>query len=257
MTDPNLWKNDINNRFAVTSLTDVIDGAGFVATSVISGVTTNSSWKMSLSDAYKDLREKLLDGDDTLLPHSTTTQADALVGIVGGTQILNTTESRQEVNISNVFESAAGSATMGAVAYGSMFENEPTSSTIDPTTQLWISASQGLSDGNGIITFVSSTVDGDHLLVGTGGAGDYMITASCSQTNSGNNVTTMEIRINGGGTTNIKVEGSSNSTKPITLAAHGMHGLSEGDKVSLHLESSISTDSISLFDGSVTIQRLD
>jgi len=97
MTDYNLWKNDITNRFSPTSLTNAVQGSGFVATSVISSVTTNSAYHMSLFDAYLDLRLKLLNGDDTLLPTSTTTQRDALSGIDQGTHLYNITIGRDEV----------------------------------------------------------------------------------------------------------------------------------------------------------------
>ncbi len=97
MTDYLLWSNDIENRFSPSSLTHVAEGSGYIATAVISSVTTNSSYRLSLWDAYKDLREKLLDGDTTLLPESTTTQRDALTNIVNGTLMLNITTGREEI----------------------------------------------------------------------------------------------------------------------------------------------------------------
>jgi len=77
MADYNLWKNGITNSKSPTSLTDAASGAGFIATAVISGVTTNSAWKMSLWDAYLDLYEKLHNGDRPI-PKSTTTEASAM-----------------------------------------------------------------------------------------------------------------------------------------------------------------------------------
>jgi len=96
VTDYNLWKNDITNRKSPTTLDDAVDGGGFVATAIIAGVTTKSQWQMSQWDAYADLRQKLLDGNEKLLPQSTTTQRDALTGIVGGTVIDNITVGRLE-----------------------------------------------------------------------------------------------------------------------------------------------------------------
>lgn len=123
MTDYLLWKNDIENRFSPTSLTDTVDGSLYTATAIISAVTTKSGVHMSLWDAYKDLREKLLDGDITLIPISTTTQRDALIGIVNGTIILNITTSREEICSSSTWMSSAGSGIMDNTAYGSMYEH--------------------------------------------------------------------------------------------------------------------------------------
>ncbi len=96
MTDYLLWKNDIENRFSPTPLTDALTGSIYIATAIISSVTTKSGEHTSQWDAYKDLRERLLNGDDKLLPHSTTTQRDALSGIVAGTVIDNITIGRLE-----------------------------------------------------------------------------------------------------------------------------------------------------------------
>ena len=96
MTDYMLWSNDIENRFSPTSLTDTVDVDGFIATAVISAVTTNSDFRLSLWDAYKNLREKLLDGVEEPLCLSTTTQRDALTGIIPGTTIFNITTQEDE-----------------------------------------------------------------------------------------------------------------------------------------------------------------
>lgn len=95
MTDYLLWKNDITNRFSPTTLTDAKTNDSYIATAIISGVTTNSSRRMSQWDAYKDLRERLLIGDNPL-PHSTTTQRDLLTGIAISTIIDNITVGRLE-----------------------------------------------------------------------------------------------------------------------------------------------------------------
>ncbi len=108
MTDHLLWSNDIENRFSPSSLTHVVDGSGYIATAIISSVTTNGSFRMSLWDAYKDLRQKLLAGDDALTCISTTTQRDALTGIVGGTIIFNETTQRNEIYSGTEWIAAGG-----------------------------------------------------------------------------------------------------------------------------------------------------
>lgn len=256
MTDHLLWKNDIENRFSPTSLTDALTGAIYIATSVISGVTTNSGVHMSQWDAYKDLRERLLNGDTTLLPKSTTTQRDALSGIVDGTVILNTTTGKEEICNSSSWASVSGSTTMSDVAYGSMFQHNTSGDAMETTNKVWITASQGVVDANGLITFVSDDTNGDYLLVGTGGAGDYQIIVTCDVTNAGNNETTMAVHINGSDATDIEDEEDTNSTKPRTLAAHGIHALSEGDKIAIHMVSSTPADVVKTYDCHVTIQRL-
>lgn len=256
MTDYMLWSNDIENRFSPTSLTDATDEDGYIATAVISAVTTNSHWRETLWDAYKDLREKLLDGDDKPLPISTTTQREALSGIVKGTIIYNDTTGKVEEYNGTDWATSAGSGTMSDVAYGSMFEHNTSGSAMEDTNKVWITASEGVVDPNGLITFVSDDTNGDYLLVGTGGAGDYQIITTADNTNSGNNVTTMAIHINDVDSTDIEDEQASNSTKPQTLAAHGIHTLADGDRVALHMVSIVSSNIVKTYDCHVTIQRL-
>ncbi len=100
MTDFLLWKNDIQNRYNPTSLTDTTTGSIHIATAVIGGVTTNSADKASQWEAYFNLRNKLLDVSDIhgaiIWPQSTTTQRDLLSGIHSGSNIFNiTTDTHQ------------------------------------------------------------------------------------------------------------------------------------------------------------------
>jgi len=255
-TDHNLWINDINNRFTVTSLTDVTDGDGFVATSVISGNTINSGWRMSLWDAYKDLREKILGitSDETVLPKSTTTQAASLDPVEDGVEILNITESRQEICLSGVFVNTAGDGTMAPSAFGDIFENNESGSIIDSTTKKWVTATLRNTDANGIITFLADST-GDRLVVGTGGAGTYRIFAKCDQTNAGGNITTMTIQVNDVDTT-IADEHASDSGDHRPLYAMGTWVLNDGDFLNMKVESSTLSDVITAFHTSIFMQRL-
>lgn len=139
---------------------------------------------------------------------------------------------------------------------GQPMERKGLGSTIDTTSKKWITANAGVLDANGLITFVSDDVNGDYLLVGTDGAGDYQIIVTCDQTNSGNNTTSLEVHINGAVVTDIESEHDSNSIKPSELSAHGIHALADGDKVTLHLESSVSANIVKVYDCHVTIQRI-
>ena len=99
--DFNLWFNDITHRFAPTSLDDVLNGSLYTATAIVSAVTTNSSFKMSMFDAYFDLRCKLLDLSEidciSILPQCTTIELAALTGTLTGQMARNITVGRNEV----------------------------------------------------------------------------------------------------------------------------------------------------------------
>lgn len=108
MSSHEAWKHDITNRFSPTSLTDVAEGDGFVATAVIAGVTTVSGWKMSDWDAYLDLREKLLNGEVRPLPEITSPQRDTLTDVSPGTEIFNVTTDKTEVWTGSIWVASGG-----------------------------------------------------------------------------------------------------------------------------------------------------
>jgi len=99
MVDFNLWKNDITNRFPLYTSSHLTINDAFTAKAIVTiggALVHTSSTHLSIYDAYQDLRLKLLDGDDTLLPESTTTQRDALTGLLPRTMIYNITVGRNE-----------------------------------------------------------------------------------------------------------------------------------------------------------------
>lgn len=112
MSDYKLWYNDISNRFSPTSLSHESKGSGYIASATISGTTTKSSWKMSLWDAYFNLRNILLKLNKydaaRILPELTNIQIATLSGITDGTVILNKTLERQEICYNSAFISTAG-----------------------------------------------------------------------------------------------------------------------------------------------------
>lgn len=110
-----LWKNDIEHRFSPTSLTDAASGSGYIATSVISSVTKNSAWKMSLWDAYFDLRCKVLGVSEAesvgIAPQGTTTELSVLTGIIDGQGAIDITTGAKVDCIDGDFVSGGGGGT--------------------------------------------------------------------------------------------------------------------------------------------------
>lgn len=255
MTDYNIWKNGITHSFSPTSLTDSSEGVGFIATAIISSVTTSSRWQMSLWDAYLDLYENL-NGGYRPTPKSTTVESSALTGILDGTLILDVTLNRFDVCNSGVFQSSAGIGVMSPSAYGNMLENSSVGSAMDTTTKQWITASSGIFDSSGFITFENNT-SGDRIVVGTGGDGDYMIVASCGHTNSGSNETTMTLRINDIDTTIVKEDKNASSVNHRSLISNGILTLNEADYLTMHISDTVTPSNvINVFDCNLTIQRI-
>lgn len=260
MSDYNLWLNDIEYRFSPTSLTDALNGSLYTATAVVSGVTTNSAPKMSQWDAYLDLRNKLLGVSEIdggiILPKSTTVELTALTGIIDGQGAQNITTGRDESCLGSAWVSSAGAGRLGAAAYGNMFEDSATGSPTNSTTKQWITANGGVFDRNGLVSFSDNAL-GDRLVVGTGGAGDYMVVASCGQTNSGSNRTTMTVRINDVASTVIKDDQNANATNHRALVANGILTLADGDYLTMHIvDPDTPANEIKVFDCHLTIQRI-
>lgn len=259
MTDYNIWKNDIKHRFPryITSHTTV--GSGFTAKAIVvetEHLVTTSSYRLSIFDAYNDLRQKLLDGAEGILPKSTTAQRDALKGIIDGTLMLNITTGTQEICNNSIWSNVAGVGLMSKTAYGSMFQHNHLGDNIHTTSKKWVTASAGKVDSNSLITVVDDSTNGDHLLVGVDGAGDYMILATCDVTNSGNNETILEVIINNTVSTDLEDKEDTSSTKPRGMSTHGIHALSAGDKISLKLESTTPANIIKVFDCHLSINRI-
>jgi len=256
LSDYNLWVNDINNRFSPTSLTHASSGSGYTATAIISGVTTNSSWKMSLWHAYQSLRNKLLGVSDEdgskILAISTTTQSSALSSVTKGQLIYNSTTGECDISMGSSFVSTVTAVT--AVAYGDMYENSAFGSDIDSTYKTWITASKRVVDDNGIVTFVND-VTGDYLLIGTDGVGKYSLQANCTQKNSGGKNVTMNVFVNGTHS-EFSSETTGDSSKHESMTASGIITLAAGDKISLYIVSDTSSDTILVYDTSLSISRI-
>ncbi len=254
MTDHNLWKNGIEHSQSPTSLTDAATGDGFIATAVIASVTTNSDWKMSLYDAYLDLYERL-HGGERPIPKSTTTEASALSGVLDGTPILNITTNALQICNGAAFQNSSGIGVMAPSAYGEMVEDNATGSPINTTTNLWDSASVGIVDGNGIITYLDTT-NGDELSVNTGGTGTYQIHFSCTFTNAGGNVTEAGVHVNGAEVDKLEDSHAGDSAEHRDLRGAGLLDLTAGDLITLHVVSSAPTDIVTVYHCHLIINRL-
>lgn len=255
MNDYMIWSNDITNRHSPESLTYAEDGDGYIATAVISGTTTTSRWKMSLWDAYKDLREKLLEGNDALLPTTTTTQMAALGEMDTGTFMHNITDGSLGLYGASGMVSIGGSTAMSASAFGEMVEDNSAGSNIDVTTKLWATASVGEVDSNGIITF-SDESGGDKLVIGSGGEGTYLLHFSCTFTNAGGNVTSAGIHKNGEEVGKLEDSHSGDSSQQRDLRGQGFLVVEEGDEITLHVVSAAPVDVVSVYHCHVTMNRL-
>ncbi len=248
--DYNLWVYDITNRFSPTSLSHTTDGDGYRATAIISGVTHNGSWKMSLWGAYKHLRDSLLDGEENLLPQLTTTQRDSLSQMTKGKIIYNVTLGKFQLSTGSSYKTVDASTP----AYGSMYENNESGSAIDSSTKSWITATVGKVDANSLVTFADNA-SGDRLVIGTGGAGTYSVNAKCDQTNAGGKVTTMTIQVNGSDSI-VLDEHASDSGDHRQLTASGYLTLADNDYITLHVVSATSSDTITAYHTSITIHRI-
>ena len=249
------WKNGIDNEFSPASLTDAAEGSGFVATAVISSVTTKSGFHMSQYDAYKDLFERLHQGQKNVLPQHTTTEKNALTNIYDGVRVLDITLGREDICFGGAFVSPAGAGTMKPAAFGEMVEDNPSGSSINTTSKLWDTASVGELDGNGIITYLN-TANGDELKVGVGGAGTYQIHFSCTFTNASGNMTECGIHKNGVQVGKLEDTHSGDSAEKRDLRGSGFLVLADNDLITLHVVSSTPSDVVTVYHCHITMQRM-
>ena len=267
MSDFNMWRNDILNNFtspAPTSLTYVVDGGGGRAVAIIDGVTTRSAHHQKADlvkdrqiDAYKDLRAKLMGADEDAQLHTKTAQRDLLTNIKDGTTLYNEDLKRIDCCTDGAWHSSAGLGVMKPSSFGFMYEGSQSGSAMNSTTKQWITATAGETgfDDNNLITFLSHA-NGDRLVVGTGGAGKYLVIFSCGHTNSGGSSATAEIHKNGSDITSIKDNQNSSATVHRYLGANGIVEVAEGDYLTLHIESATASDVISVFDCHVSMTRV-
>lgn len=260
MSNHQIWKDDITNRFpALTSLSDAVVGDGYIATAIISGVTTNSAWQMSLWDAWINLRGQLLQGLERPLPELTTTQRDALTGMMAGTPLFNKTNGRIEVWSGTEWMGAGGSGPSAGAnsAFGAMYENNPAGTDISVSAAYggWVSATEGSLSSDGIITFVGDTT-ADRLLIGPGGAGIYMASFHASLTSSGRKDITAAIHRNGIELVEVKMTSTGDNNKLIHMASEGPIELANTNYIDLRFKSE-TADTVSLRHANVNLVRLE
>lgn len=107
-----IWKYDLENRFANETISDIAEGDGFVASAMVtatSEIIAKSSWKMSRWDAYKHLSEILMN-DVIVFPRLLTFQIALLdnTDIPVGYPLWNLNTDRLECFNGTTFSTAAG-----------------------------------------------------------------------------------------------------------------------------------------------------
>lgn len=254
--DHNILINDLLHRFPGYSFVETNVGDMFnVEFKDASLVVVSEYLRMSYVDCYHAIRNDVLNNFNPVYL-STTIQRDLLVDVKKGILILNLTTNRNEYFNSIGWISSAGEGVMSPVAYGNMYEDSPTGSAMDSTTKQWITASAGTFDGNGIVTYLNDS-EGDQLVIGAGGDGDYMVVASCGHTNSGSNKTTMTVHIDGSESTVVKDDQNSSSTNHRALVANGILSLVAGNYLTMHIvDPETPANEIKVFDCHLTVQRV-
>lgn len=256
MSDHNLYINDLIHRNSGYSFSESTTGSIITVTFKDgSSNTVAEQTGLTLIDAYRKIRFDVLNGEVPAFL-STTTQKDALTNVDLGTVIHDiNTGNLQFYNSSSAWISSAGDGMMSAAAYGHMYENNSTGSAMDTTNKTWITATTGVVDSSGIVTFVNDST-GDHFLIGTDGAGDYVVHVDTKQTNSGNNTTTLTVQIDGVDTIIVRDEVDTSSTKPAALDANGILSLVATNKVRLHMVSSVPANIVTSYYTHFYIHRL-
>lgn len=104
--DFNLYKNGCDNLSTVTSTSHVTTGSATIATAdMVTGPDVKSSNETvgSVYAAYKDLWERLNDGQEGLLTTLTTTEIGSLSGVSDGVQLIDKTKGHIETCIGGAF----------------------------------------------------------------------------------------------------------------------------------------------------------
>lgn len=116
--DYNLYAKGILNQFSTYSVAHVTTGAVTIATATITiggAFVAQSSDSGSVYAAYRDLWERLNDGQVGLLPPLTTTEKDALTGVSDGVGLVDITRGRIEVRVGGVFQDTTKKFTVSGI----------------------------------------------------------------------------------------------------------------------------------------------
>ncbi|MCP4984842.1 MAG: hypothetical protein GY928_01895 [Colwellia sp.] len=139
------------------------------------------------------------------------------------------------------------------MAYGSMYENNGSGSTISNTSSFkgWVTATAGQTDVNGFVAFESNAT-ADRLNINQDG--DYYVTFSTSFTNDGGNVTTASVFIDGV-ETDLSSSRQGDSGEIRTMGNSFILSLSSGEYIDLRFEST-SSDDVDIYQTSVSAIRV-
>lgn len=216
-----IYQKGIPNQFPLLSISHVTTGGITVATAIViagGAFKAKSGPNGSVYSAYRDLWERLNDGQIGLTPSLTAAEIGTLSDIDDGVQIINKTTGREEICIGGIFTNTSGEAgglvhlPIGTV---STTDNTPTTVKsvtipIDTLYQLTAEVDAELADHTVAAVFtikvgVKRLSTGNALLVGTasiifsgkdGGAASWTV----DFTVSGNDV---RVTVTGANGTNI------------------------------------------------------
>lgn len=247
--DKEIYISDLVNRRPGYTFNETIIG-DFTKVTFLdeSLVEIASAKKMSVVDAYRSIRNDVLEGEN--LPFLVSTKdRDALANLNEPTFIFNTTNLRNESYHNKKWDSSAGPGRMQPVAFGHMNE-ENESGTI--VSDGWITAVKHASDANGIITFLDHDI-ADRLAIGIAGTGEYVVNFSCTFTQTDSATVTAMVYINGA-KTNIKDTHNGDPISITDLFREDHITLSAGDYLDLRF--STPSGDITIYHTELFIQRI-
>lgn len=141
-------------------------------------------------------------------------------------------------------------------AHGSMYENNESGTTILSNTTYtgWESASQGVLDPNGTVSF-ENNISGDRLVVGEGGGGHYRVHFNTSASSSVGAEIFSAIHVNGVEAISAKAKSEGLPADPVNLNGSDILILSELDYIDLRVKLS-TAGNVVVFFTNVNIQRV-
>lgn len=245
-----IYVNDLMHRRPGHSFTETVKGdLTVVAFLDDADVEQASSTNEVVMDAYRNIRINVLGGEKPVFLLSQT-ERDALTELDQGVLIYNITTSRNECFNGTGWMNAAGGGMMLDSAYGEMYQDNDSGDTI-PNSGEWNSASAGLFDTNGIITFSSNMMQ-----IGENGAGIYAVSFNLNFTSSAGEICTAYLHVDGIDIEKVKDSHSGDSAKRGDLSGSGFLTLADGDDLQLHVQSESPTDTIKVYQVNLNIRRI-
>ena len=252
-----LLKRDILNRMASHTITETqVGGSWLVELKDGTSALIASRQSPSLEDAMWNIRVRFVGGQN-VLPRLNQTQIDSLSSIPVSTRIINETAG-DEIETYNGTEwiRPGGSGSHRSVSYGEMYQDDDTGKDIDTTNKTWVTATQGIMDGNGCVTFEDNAA-GDRLVIQPNGDGTYVVHFSANFTISTNKEVTATIRKNGTAVSRLKDSIQGSAVKKEGLRIAGFIDLADNDYLDVHMVSETPSDTVVVYQVNIHIYRVD